>query len=183
MAKQGGAEKAGSTKEMAEPGSMLDKKEAAGALESARQPQLEGNNEADKRIKELEERLMRLQADFQNHIKRSERRQAESADAIRASLLADILPVVDQLEYALAHEKTESEFKKGIAMIYRNLMATLENLGLKEMDSYERFDPYLHEAVRAEKGDDGKILEIIQKGYMFKGKVLRHAKVVVGRKG
>ncbi|VVC01771.1 Protein GrpE [uncultured archaeon] len=62
-------------------------------------------------------------------------------------------------------------------------MATLKAAGLEEMHTESRqFDPYLHEAVKTEDGEDGKILAVVQKGYMFKGKVLRHAKVIVGRK-
>lgn len=183
MAKQNGAEKADCKEDAKTRPQMLAKESEAKMLEAAKRlDACVGSGETDKKIKELEERLIRLQADFQNHIKRSERRETELADVVRANMLADILPIVDQLEAALHHEKTGGEFRKGVEMIYTNLMGVLRNTGLKEMGSYEKFDPYLHEAMRVEKGEDGRILEVVQKGYMFKGKVLRHAKVVVGRK-
>ncbi len=183
MAKQSGAEKADKKEDAKTGPQMLGKESEARMLGAAKQLEVGAEKDAEnKKIRELEERLIRLQADFQNHIKRSERQQAEFADAIRANMLVDILPVIDQLEAALSQEKTEGGFREGVEMIYRNLMGILRNAGLKEMDSYEKFDPYLHEAIRVEKGEDGRILEVVQKGYMFKGKVLRHAKVVVGRK-
>lgn len=70
---------------------------------------------------------------------------------------------------------------KGVKMVYMNLMSTLGKQGLEEMDSLGKaFDPYYHDALKQEDGEEGKILEIVQKGYLFKGKVLRHAKVIVG---
>jgi len=186
-----GSQEAAESKQENRAKAMLEKTEGAKMLAEQHPSKLPGGKieslgeppeKSAQKIKELEEKLIRLQADFQNHIKRSERQQAESADIVRAGLLSELLPVVDQLELALQYEKSESEFKKGIEMVYKNLMALLKKVGVKEMESYEKFDPYLHEAAKIENGEDGKILSIIQKGYMFKGKVLRHAKVVLGRK-
>lgn len=142
------------------------------------------SSESSQKINELQERLIRLQADFENHIKRSEKRNAETADLARADLVLDLLPILDQLELALNHKKQKEseEFMEGIEMIYKNLIATLKNVGLEEMMNYDRFDPYFHEAIKIEEGEDGKIVDVLQKGYLFKGKVLRHAKVIVGRK-
>lgn len=145
-------------------------------VKSAEQPKEE------QRLKELEDKLLRLHAEFDNHRKRTEKEHAELATANRAMLVMELLPVVGQLELALEHEKTDSEFRKGIEMIYKNLLATLRVAGLEEMHATGRFDPYLHEAIKTENGEDGKILAVVQKGYLFKGKILRHAKVIVGRK-
>jgi len=136
------------------------------------------SSESSQKIKELEDRLIRLQADFENHIKRSEKRNAETADLARADLILDLLPVLDQFELAIHHKEDagNEDFRKGVEMIYKNLAAALKKAGL------EGFDPYFHEAIKIEDGEDGKILNVVQKGYIFKGKVLRHAKVIVGRK-
>ena len=117
------------------------------------------SSESSQKINELQERLIRLQADFENHIKRSEKRNAETADLARADLVLDLLPILDQLELALNHKKQKEseEFMEGIEMIYKNLIATLKNVGLEEMMNYDRFDPYFHEAIKIEEGEDGKI--------------------------
>jgi len=145
------------------------------------------SSESSQKIKELENRLIRLQADFENHIKRSEKRNAETADLARADLILDLLPVLDQFELAIHHKKQKEDagnedFRKGVEMIYKNLVTALKKAGLEEMKNYDRFDPYFHEAIKIEEGEDGKILNVVQKGYIFKGRVLRHAKVIVGRK-
>ena len=94
-----------------------------------------------------------------------------------AELLSKLLPVVDELELAVEHSDD-----KGVKMVYMNLMSTLGKQGLEEMDSLgKQFDPYYHDALKQEDGEEGKVLEIVQKGYLFKGNVLRHAKVVVGK--
>jgi len=130
----------------------------------------------DSKMKELEDRLLRLQAEFDNFRKRNAKEQDGLADRANAELLSKLLPVVDEMEIAVKHTKDD-----GVKMVYMNLMSTLGKQGLEEMDSLGKaFDPYYHDALKQEDGEEGKILEIVQKGYLFKGKVLRHAKVIVG---
>jgi len=130
----------------------------------------------DSKIKEVEDRLLRLQAEFENFRKRNSKEQEMLADNSNAELLSKLLPVVDELELAVEHSKDD-----GVKMVYMNLLSTLGKQGLEEMDTLGKaFDPYYHDALKQEDGDEGKILEIVQKGYLFKGKVLRHAKVIVG---
>ena len=130
----------------------------------------------DSKINELEDRLLRLQAEFDNFRKRNAKEQEMLAGNANAELLSRLLPVVDELELAVNHSKDD-----GVKMVYMNLMSTLGKQGLEEMDSLgKQFDPYYHDALKQEDGDEGKILEIVQKGYLFKGNVLRHAKVIVG---
>ena len=130
----------------------------------------------DSKMKELEDRLLRLQAEFENFRKRNAKEQDGLADRANAELLSKLLPVVDEMEIAVKHTKDD-----GVKMVYMNLMSTLGKQGLEEMDTLGKsFDPYYHDALKQEDGDEGKILEIVQKGYLFKGKVLRHAKVIVG---
>ncbi len=130
----------------------------------------------DSKMNELEDRLLRLQAEFENFRKRNAKEQDGLAEKANAELLLKLLPVVDELELAVGHSKDD-----GVKMVYMNLMSTLGKQGLEEMDTLGKsFDPYYHDALKQEDGEEGKILEIVQKGYLFKGKVLRHAKVIVG---
>jgi len=130
----------------------------------------------DSKMKELEDKLLRLHAEFENFRKRNAKEQDGLAERANAELLSKLLPVVDEMEIAVKHTDD-----KGVKMVYMNLMSTLGKQGLEEMDSLgKQFDPYYHDALKQEDGEEGKILEIVQKGYLFKGKVLRHAKVIVG---
>lgn len=126
---------------------------------------------------------MRLHADFDNYIKKAEKEKVDFAKSSKASLILNILPILDQFELGLQQKNNAEEFRHGMDLVYKNLFSTLKKEGLEEMDlSSGRFDPYLHEAVKTEEGEDGKILAVVQKGYLLNGKVLRHAKVIIGRK-
>jgi molecular chaperone GrpE len=136
------------------------------------------------RIKELEERLARLQAEFENYKKRAARENEMLKEKAAADAMLKLLPIMDDFDMALMHmdKAVHKEFRHGIELIYVKLLETLKREGVLEMKCLgESFDPYRHDALRAAEGDDGKVLEVIQKGYTLKGKVLRHAKVAVGR--
>ncbi len=139
------------------------------------------------KVKELEDRLMRLQADFENYKKRAARENEIVRENASADVMLRLLPVVDEFEIAIRHMDKSSgkEFKQGMELIYSKLLDLLRKENVEPMKSLdESFDPYKHDAIRTvESGDEknGKIVEEIQKGYHYKGKVLRHAKVVVGK--
>ena len=137
--------------------------------------------EGPEKVKDLEDRLLRLAADFDNFKKRADREHGMIKETSNANLLLKMLTIMDEFEIALKHEG-DDEFKKGIGMIYNKMAAILKDEGVEEMND-EKFDPHRHEAVRQVEGEDGRIVEIVQKGYLLRGKVLRHAKVVVGKKG
>ncbi|MBN1170089.1 nucleotide exchange factor GrpE [Candidatus Micrarchaeota archaeon] len=137
--------------------------------------------EGPERIKDLEERLLRLAADFENFKKRAEKEHGRIRETSNASLILKILAIMDEFEIALKHDGGK-EFKKGVEMIYDKMIAILKEEEVEEMKDKE-FDPHRHEAVRQADGENGRIMEIIQKGYLLRGRVLRHAKVVVGKKG
>jgi molecular chaperone GrpE len=139
------------------------------------------------RMKELEDRILRLQAEFENYKKRAAKENAMMRENAGADVLLKLLPVVDDFDMAMAHMdehkgSSAKEFVRGMELIYAKLMDTLKREGVEEMKALgERFDPYRHDALRQGEGDEGKVVEVVQKGYMLKGKVLRHAKVVVGK--
>ncbi len=127
---------------------------------------------------------MRLQAEFENYKKRGAKENAMVRESAGADVLLKLLPVVDDFDMAVAHmdKAPHREFKQGMELIYSKLKDILKREGLDELKSLgETFDPYKHDALRQGEGEEGKIVEVVQKGYTLKGKVLRHAKVVVGK--
>jgi molecular chaperone GrpE len=140
--------------------------------------------EGPKKVQELEDRLLRLTADFENFKRRSLKEHETLRETSTASMLAKLLPIVDEFGIAISHKSEDKEFQQGMEMIHAKLLSLLKEEGIEEMKALgESFDPYKHEAVRQGEGEEGKVIEVIKKGYMFKGKVLRHAKVVVGNGG
>jgi molecular chaperone GrpE len=134
-------------------------------------------------VKTLEERLLRLQAEFENYKKRAERENETLKRNAGADVLLKLLPIVDEFEIAVSHmdKASHKEFRHGIELIFVKLVDMLRKEGVDEMKAMgETFDPYKHDAIRQAAGAEGKVVEVIQKGYSFRGKVLRHAKVAVG---
>jgi len=126
----------------------------------------------------------RTQADFINYKRRTEQEKEEMVKFASSSLMLAILPVLDDLERAL--EAVPSRIAKlgwveGIRLIGRKLQNSLEGQGLSRTKALgEPFDPNLHEAARLGKGQEGIVVEEIQKGYKLNDRVIRPAKVVVG---
>jgi molecular chaperone GrpE len=134
------------------------------------------------------EHLQRLQAEFANYRKRALKEIRESCDAGKAELTCKMLPVLDDFERALANLKPDcsgDEALKGVTLIYEKLRSILEAEGLESLRCEgEIFDPHVHEAVvvtRVEDGKEGEILQDFQKGYVFKGKLIRPSKVQVAQ--
>ena len=131
-------------------------------------------------LKELTSTLQHLQAEFENYKKRTEKESLEASTFFKKDLVTKLLPVLDMLELSLQHKENHEEFVKGIEMVQVQLKATLENEGLEVIES-KNFNPEFHEAVITEKGENNKILEELQKGYLLNGKVIRFSRVKVGK--
>jgi len=139
------------------------------------------------RITDLEDQMKRLQAEFENYKKRTDREREMFLATGSAATIIKLLPVLDEMEVAvnaIHHKAGAQEIKAGMEMLHRKFLHILEKEGLGEMKALgEPFDPYRHEAVRTVEGrEDGKVAEVVKKGYLFKGNVLRHAMVVVTKK-
>jgi molecular chaperone GrpE len=140
-------------------------------------------------VDRLQERLLRLQAEFENYKKRMAREKAEYLKFATESLLLEFLPILDNLERAIASARADATNREavvdGIDMIARLFRSALEKAGVKPMDAVGHpFDPALHQAVvQVECADerDNIVLEEIQKGYLLEGRVLRAAMVKVSR--
>jgi len=126
---------------------------------------------------------LRSRADFENLKKRVDRERMDERTQAAATLIQEILPVVDNLERALAGAQTDDPFHEGVSLIHRQLKETLLTAGLEPIDALgASFDPLFHEAVATERTDrfePNRVLEEIQKGYTYKGKVLRPSLVRV----
>lgn len=126
----------------------------------------------------------RAQADFVNYKRRTEQEKEEIGKFANSMLVINLLPVLDDLERALTSitdQLTEVSWVDGIRLIERKLRGILEAQGLSQIEVLGKlFDPYLHEAVRQDKGEEGIIIEELQKGYEFCDRVIRPSKVVVG---
>ncbi|MBI4052431.1 MAG: nucleotide exchange factor GrpE [Candidatus Diapherotrites archaeon] len=127
--------------------------------------------------------LQRLQADFENFRKRCEREKIETALHANAGLLQDFLPLLDSLNAALSAKQLSTEEKKGIALVKGQFEEILKKEGVSEIPAQgKHFDSGVHECLLRESVPakaDGIVLEELQKGYLFRNRVLRHAKVKV----
>ena len=126
----------------------------------------------------------RSQADFDNYRKRTEQEKEGIVEFANSALILNLLPIVDDLERAFASLPEQLEkfnWIDGIRLSYNKLKTILEKQGLSEINAKgEPFDPHLHEAVMRQEGEEGMVIEEIQKGYKLKGKVIRPSMVVVG---
>lgn len=135
---------------------------------------------------ELNDRLLRRQAEFENFRRRSERDRSEFLQYAGMELVDDLLPVLDDFARALKTETADRNYAKGVELIYQRFFETLKKMGLEPIDCVgQKFDPHLHQAVdrvQTAEAEDQTILEEYQKGYNFKGKLLRPAMVKVAVK-
>ena len=127
----------------------------------------------------------RAEADLQNYKRRAEQERDESRRFAHAALIINLLPIVDDLERAfgsLDARLAGLTWFDGIRLIYRKLLALLENAGVTPIETEgQAFDPRYHEAVAHVEGEDGKVLAEVQRGYKLHDRVLRPAMVVVGK--
>jgi molecular chaperone GrpE len=126
----------------------------------------------------------RAQADFENYRKRAAKEAAAAGDRAKSGLVRELLPVVDNLERALASaEESEQHLAEGVRLVHSELIAVLERNGVEQFDPRgDRFDPSEHEALsmRSQDGaESGTVIDVVEKGYRANGTVLRPARVVV----
>lgn len=155
------------------------------------------NEELEKRIQELEnevnewkDKFLRKSAEFENFKKRTENDQLNLLNYAAEPFIKKILPVVDDFERSLEHINDSNDFEKlkeGVELIYNKLMKILEEQGVKKIDAIGKpFDVHYHEALM-QKPDSTvaphTVLEELEKGYLYKDKVIRHSKVVVSSEG
>lgn len=146
----------------------------------------EKKDKKDEQIADLTDRLKRQMAEFDNYRKRTEKEKAGMYMVGAKEIVEKILPVVDNFERGLAgvpEEQKEDPFVTGVAQIYKQLMTTLEGMGVKAIEAVgAEFDPDFHNAVmhvEDESVGENIVVEEFQKGYMYKEFVVRHSMVKV----
>lgn len=142
----------------------------------------------EQRIKELEEKLLRIQAETQNYKRRKEEETEKIIKYANEHLIEELLPILDNFERAVLLDDSNlndelSKFLQGFKMIYSSFLNVLNSMDLKEIEALDKpFDPTYHQAVLTDKDEtkeDGIILEVLQKGYMLKDRVIRASLVKV----
>ena len=135
-------------------------------------------------LQEKKDRLLRLQADFDNFRRRSAKEREEISAVVTQNFCKDMLPLLDNFERAMAAETKDVEaFQKGVEMIFTQFQEVLKKNGLEHIEAVgQKFDPNFHQAVMRvedpEKEDD-TVAQELQKGYMVKGRVIRPSMVQV----
>lgn len=140
----------------------------------------------DEQIEELNDKLRRQMAEFDNFRKRSEKEKAQMFDMGARTIIEKVLPIVDNFERGLAavpEEQKEDAFVTGMDKVYKQLMQEFDSIGVKPIEAVgEEFNPELHNAVmqvESEEYEPGVIAQELQKGYMYKDTVVRHSMVAV----
>lgn len=151
-----------------------------------------GYEKKEQEARENQDRYIRAVADFENYRKRSQRDQAEALKYANEKLIRELLPVIDNLERALAHSKETRDFDRmmeGVELIHKQLLSTLGKYGVAPIESLNQsFDPSLHQSigqVEVEEGSDTKENQVVgetQKGYYLNDRVLRPSLVTIAKK-
>lgn len=166
-----------------------DEAEASGAEENKDKGLFGKKKKKDKKdeqIEDLNDRLRRQMAEFDNFRKRSEKEKSQMFDMGARSIIEKVLPVVDNFERGLAavpEEQKDDAFVIGMDKIYKQLMTELDAIGVKPIEALgQEFNPDLHNAVmqvESEEYDPGVVAQELQKGYTYKDTVVRHSMVAV----
>ena len=181
-------DEAEAAQEDAAEGSEEEAPEEAAAADAAMQEEIEAlKGQVDglnKDLQEKKDRLLRLQADFDNFRRRSAKEREEISAVVTQNFCKDMLPLLDNFERAMAAETKDVEaFQKGVEMIFTQFQEILKKNGLEHIEAVgQKFDPNFHQAVMRvedpEKEDD-TVAQELQKGYMVKGRVIRPSMVQV----
>lgn len=172
-------------KEEAEPETSKKKKSRFGFSDRKLKEELA---ESNRKLEELQDKYMRQVAEFSNFKKRTAKEKLEIRESVKASMLHDFLPVIDDIDRAMEHLETADveATKEGVKLIYQKFMDYLKSQDLTEIQAMgEDFNTDFHEAVTQFPVEDeakkGKVIDVIQKGYKINDKVVRYSKVVVGQ--
>ena len=165
--------------------------EATAEAPAEEAPQVEENplEALEEKLKEQEDKNLRLRAEFENFRKRTIKEKAELIINGAEKTVQAMLPVVDDMERALDNAQKSDDveaLREGMDLIYKKLMKALEGLGVKPIDAVGKdFDVDFHEAIAMVPGmgdeKKGKVIDCVQTGYTINDKVIRHAKVAVGQ--
>lgn len=164
---------------------------AACCQSTQKQAQSDGAHGAQQsELDRYKQQLVRVSADLQNYKKRVEKERAEWAVTAQMQVINAFLPLIEDIENAVSASASASLDKEkemwldGIKLIHKKAVKTLTDLGIQEVDCTVPFDPHFHEAlmnVDSPAHQSGNIVQVLAKGYLYKGEVLKHAKVSVAK--
>ena len=164
----------------------IQEQEQNEAVEKDTEEVVEETQEQAEEVKEVDEnieRLQRLMAEFDNYRKRTEKEKQNIYDLAVSNTVTELLGTVDNFERALKQESTDKSFYEGVSMIYRQLLTVLEKLNVTPIEAAGKpFDPDYHNAVlhiEDENLEENIVVEELQKGYLYKEKVIRYSMVKV----
>ena len=153
------------------------------AQEAQPEPEKDELQTAKDQAEEYLNLAQRVQADFENYRRRTKATRAEAYEDGARDFIKQLLPVVDNLERAIAQESTDETLMTGVKLVHKQLMETLEKRGVQVIDRPgEKFDPNLENAVLQggpDEGEPGTVCAVLQKGYKMGDQVIRHAMVKV----
>ena len=136
-------------------------------------------------IQQYKDKIQRIQADFENYKKRSEKNRAEFVKYANEGLILKVLEAYEDLERAL-DVKEDKDLREGVELIYKKMTKILEDEGVEAIDTeHQKFDPFKHEALMTQNSEDfenNEIIQDLQKGYTLNDKVIRYSKVIVCKK-
>ncbi len=140
-------------------------------------------------IEEAKDKHLRLFAEFENYKKRTVKEKMEMLSTAARKTIESLLPVLDDFDRAKSSAEDDDsveQFSEGVTLVYHKLYSILDNAGLSQMESTgEIFDPELHEAITEipapSEDQKGSVIDTVTKGYYLNDKIIRHAKVVVGK--
>jgi len=169
--------------EMENPSNETVQEQDTEAIQESKEPT------AEERYAELNNKYIRIHAEFDNYRKRTNKEKLDTINSANAGVLKDMLPVLDDFERAIKNNETVEDaaaIKEGFNLIFNKFRSIMESKGIKEMKTKgEPFDSEIHEAIAnvpaPKKKDKGKVIEAVEKGYYLNDKVIRYAKVVVGQ--
>jgi len=161
-----------------------NKKETENEAKKQENKESEESIEAVKKeAEELKDRLLRLAAEFDNYKKRANSDMQAAKDLGKAELIKKLLPALDAFEIAIysAGNSEEEEKTKGFELVFSEIKEVLKNEGLKEIDTDGKYNPYMQEVVltKPSEKEEGSVLEVVRKGYMFNDIMLRPASVII----
>ena len=178
------AEASAENTETPEDGETSEEKDKKGFFSGRKKEKKEDVVKAQ--INELQDKVMRQMAEFENFRKRSEKEKSAMFETGAKSVIEKILPVVDNFERGLAtvtEDEKDAPFVDGMNKVYRQLLTELENLGVKPIEAVgKEFDPNFHNAVMQVENDElepGTVAQELLKGYMYRDTVVRHSMVAV----
>ena len=171
-------------------GSNQEKPKMKRGVKSSKEKQMkEQIAELEASLAESKDKFLRLYAEFDNYKKRTLKEKIDMLGTAAQETMTAILPVLDDFNRAKVNsddDNSEEKFSEGVTLVYQKFNSILQQIGLREMETNgEEFNPEIHEAISEipapSKKMKGKIIDTVEKGYYLRDKIIRHAKVVVGK--